>query len=138
MSSGSIIRILLLVIPAAWIVFRLMPVERSRYDNPRIMAQEAQEQPSHREPDKFVSHESVFKSHYQSHYTASGFAYPHYRLAYKYGFDLALDPDNQNMDWKNIEPQARRNWDERTLGQWSLHSDAVLYGWEEGIKQNGR
>ncbi len=136
MSAASIIRILILVIPAAWIVFRLMPVERSRYDNIRIAAQEAQAPPSHREPDKFVSRESVFKAHYQSHYTASGFAYTHYRLAYKYGFDLALEPDSQNMDWKTIEPQARRNWNEGSLGPWSQHHDAVRYGWEEGLKTN--
>jgi hypothetical protein len=59
-------------------------------------------------------------------------------LAYKYGFDLTLDPDNQRMDWKSIELQARQNWNEGIMGQWSQYRQAVLYGWEQGMRINGR
>jgi hypothetical protein len=41
------------------------------------------------------------------------------------------------MDWKSIEPRARQNWNEGIMGQWSQYHQAVLYGWEQGLKING-
>lgn len=91
----------------------------------------------HEETDLFLRHESIFEAHYQSHYATSGQTYQHYRLAYKYGFDLAQDRDNQKMDWKRLEPLARQNWNEGIMGSWSQHQEAILYGWEQGIKNHG-
>ncbi len=136
MNSATAFRLLILVIPVAWVVIRLLPVEHPRYGHLRAVAQQAQNE-SHHEADTFVSHEPLFKAHYQSHYTTSGYGYSHYRLAYKYGFDLALDPDNQKMDWNSIEPHARQNWNEGIMGLWIQHRQVVLYGWEQGIKVNG-
>jgi len=142
MSSATALRFLILVIPVAWVVIRLLPAEHPTYGNLRAIASQEhhveQEIPGREKEtfDKFVSHESRFKTHYQSHYTTSGYDYNHYRLAYRYGFDLALDPHNQQMDWNSIEPQARQNWDERIMGLWSQHNQAVLYGWEHGVKLN--
>ncbi|MDX2251248.1 MAG: hypothetical protein NW202_03095 [Nitrospira sp.] len=134
MNSTNAVRFLILVIPVVWLVIRLTPAEHSRPNHLQVMAQESYNLPSHREPDKFASNESLFKAHYQSHYATSGFEYHHYRLAYKYGFDLALDPDNQKMGWASVEPQARHNWNEGVMGQWSQHQQAILYGWEQGLK----
>ncbi len=120
-----------------WVVIRLLPAEHPRYGHLQIAAQQTQNQPSHHEADTFVRHESLFKTHYQLHYATSGYDFNHYRLAYKYGFDLTLDPDYQRMDWKSIEPRARQNWNEGIMGQWSQYHQAVLYGWEQGLKING-
>lgn len=151
MNSVSAFRYLILVIPIAWVVFRLLPAEHPRYGNLRAIALQEQEYQSRQVGqdrtagrterdketfDRFVSHESWFKDHYQLHYTTSAYDYNHYRLAYKYGFDLALDPHNQKMDWKSIEPQARQNWDEGIMGLWSQHHPAILFGWEQGVKLN--
>jgi ABC-type nickel/cobalt efflux system permease component RcnA len=136
MNSTTVFRFLILVIPAVWVIVRLLPAEHPRYGNLRAVAQQAQDHQSHQEADQFVSYESLFKAHYQSHYATSGYDYSHYRLAYKYGFDLAHDPDNQKMDWKTIEPLARQNWDEGVMGRWSQHGQAILYGWEQGVKIN--
>ena len=137
MNSATALRSLILVIPVAWVIIRLLPAEHPRYGHLQIAAQQAQDQPSHHEADTFVSLESLFKAHYQSHYATSGYDYNHYRLAYKYGFDLALDPDNQKMGWKTVETHARQNWSEGMLGPWSHHDQAILYGWEEGLKLHG-
>lgn len=138
MNSTTVIRLLILVIPAVWVVVRLMPVDHPQYANLRVTAQQAQDHLSMREPDQFSTQESSFKAHYQSHFVTSGYEYNHYRLAYKYGFDLALDPDHQKMNWTSVEPQARQNWNERSLGPWNQHREAVVYGWEQGIKLAGR
>ncbi|MGZ8374807.1 MAG: hypothetical protein ACXW4A_07735 [Nitrospira sp.] len=148
MNSSTAFRILILVIPVVWVVIRLVPAEHPRYGNLRAIASQAQEAQSHHmeqgttgrnkdTSDKFASLESLFKADYQSHFTTSGYDYNHYRLAYKYGFDLTLDPDNQKMGWTSVEPHARQNWDEGIMGLWSQHRSAVLYGWEQGLKING-
>jgi len=133
MNSTTVIRLLILIIPAVWVVIRLMPVDHPQYTNPPVSIQESTNRPSQQELDAFSVKESSFKNHYHAHFSTSGFVYNHYRLAYKYGFDLAIDPDHQTMNWTSIEPLARRNWDERILGLWSQHREAVLYGWEQGV-----
>ncbi|MDH5641161.1 MAG: hypothetical protein OEY28_07695, partial [Nitrospira sp.] len=90
MNSTTVVRLLILIIPAIWVVFRLLPVDHPQYGTLRLAAQQGQEPSAMREPDRFSTQESLFKSHYQSHFAASGYEYRHYRLAYKYGFDLAL------------------------------------------------
>lgn len=138
MNSTTVVRFLILVIPVVWVIIRLMPADHPQYGNLRVATEQAQHPQSHHETDRFVSRESLFKSHYQSHYATSGYDYNHYRLAYKYGFDLALDPDNQKMDWKSVEPLARQNWNEATMGRWNQHHEAILYGWEQALTVNGR
>ena len=137
MNSATAFRYLILVIPVAWVVIRLMPAEHQRYGHLQVAAPHDRDQLSPHETDQFVSQESLFRAHYQSHFATSGYEYHHYRLAYKYGFDIARDPDNQKMDWKSIEPLARQNWNEAVMGAWSQHHQAVLYGWEQGVKVNG-
>lgn len=142
MSAATACRFLILVVPVAWVVIRLLPAEHPKYGNLRALASQEHHVGQgmtgrdNETFDKFVSHESWFKAHYQSHYTTSGYDYNHYRLAYKYGFDLALDSYNQQRDWNSVEPHARQNWDERIMGPWSQHDQAVLYGWEQGAKLN--
>lgn len=143
MKASTAFRFLLLVIPVVWVVIRLLPAEHPQYGNLRALA--SQEHQSHQgttgqskeTSDTFASHESSFRAHYQSHYAPLGYDFNHYRLAYKYGFDLALDPDNQKKNWSSLEPQARQNWNEGIMGLWSQHRHAVLYGWEQGLKVNG-
>jgi hypothetical protein len=143
MTSTTAFRFFLLLIPVVWVIIRLLPAEHPQYGNLRTIA--SQERQSHEETtrqnkeasDKFVSHESSFRAHYQSHFATSGYDFNHYRLAYKYGFDVALEPDNRKMEWSSLEPQARQNLNEKLMGLWSQHRQAVLYGWEQGLKLHG-
>ena len=136
MGSTSMFRLLILIIPVTWVILRLLPADHSRSSHLRGVVQSAEEYKSHEEADLFLRHESLFEAHYQSHFATSGQPYQHYRLAYKYGFDLAQDRDNQKMDWKRIEPLARQNWNEGIMGPWIQHEQAILYGWEQGIKNH--
>lgn len=142
MNSATAFRWLILVVPVAWVIIRLLPAEHPQYGNLRAIAsqeRQAQQETAGRykeTSDKFASHESSFGAHYQSHFATSGYDFSHYRLAYKYGFDLALDPDNRKMEWNTLEPQARQNWNEKLMGTWSQHRQAVLYGWEQGVTIN--
>jgi hypothetical protein len=145
MKSPSYIRPLLIVIPLVWMFILLMTVARQAPNGAQLVAQ-AEEQPPPRQPqpsagmteqqmkilDKFVQHEARFKDHYQAHFSTSHYEYNQYRPSYLHGFELALDPRYRKTDWNNVEPQARRTWDESTMGLWTQYKDAVRYGWEQG------
>lgn len=133
MKSTTVVGILIILIPAVWVVVRLLPANHPRINTMRMTMQPVQEATGQRQADAFKENESSFQAHYQSHYALSGFDYNHYRLAYKYGFDLARDPENRKATWNLIEPQAQSQWDERTLGPWNQHREAVRYGWEQGM-----
>lgn len=150
MKSTTIFRLFLLVIPFVWVTMRLMPIERpsdGSYGNVQLIASQAQDRPSHQQQqdraarmteqekevlNKFVQHETRFKDHYQSHFSTSHYEYHQYRPAYQHGFELGLDPRYRRMDWSSVEPEARRTWDESTMGIWSQYKEAVHYGWEQG------
>lgn len=77
-------------------------------------------------------YEADFRQNYEANYANSGYGYDQYRPAYQYGFGLAKDPRYTTMDWKSLEMQAHRNWNEATMGPWDRYKDAVRYGWERG------
>jgi hypothetical protein len=83
--------------------------------------------------DQLKRHEPEFKDHYDRHYADSGYGYNQYRPAYQYGYELALDTRYRTMEWSTLELQARRGWDEATLGLWDRYKDAVRFGWERGV-----
>jgi hypothetical protein len=83
--------------------------------------------------EQLKQHEPEFKDHYGHHYADSGYGYNQYRPAYQYGYELALDTRYRTMEWSSLELQARRGWDEATLGLWDRYKDAVRFGWERGV-----
>lgn len=83
--------------------------------------------------DQLKRHEPEFKEHYDHHYAGSGYGYNQYRPAYQYGYELAMDTRYKTLDWSVLELQARRGWDEPTMGLWEQYKDAVRFGWERGV-----
>jgi hypothetical protein len=83
--------------------------------------------------DQLKRHEPEFKDHYDRHYADSGYGYNQYRPAYQYGYELAMDTRYRTTQWSTLEVQARRGWDEATLGLWDRYKDAVRFGWERGV-----
>src|SRR5215213_9233245 len=78
----------------------------------------------------------TFQRHYDSHYSKTGYAYSQYRPAYRYGYDLASDSRNKDVEWTAMEPAARSGWDSSKMGDWEQYKDAVRYGWETKRKKN--
>lgn len=83
--------------------------------------------------EQFTRQEPQFKQHYETHYADSGYAYNQYRPAYQYGYELATDQRYRKMDWSTLELQARRGWNDGTMGLWDRYKDAVRFGWERGV-----
>jgi uncharacterized protein (TIGR02271 family) len=73
-----------------------------------------------------------FRSHWQSNYANSGYSYERYKPAYHYGYTLANDARYQGRDWKAIEADARRSWEQQHQDSpWENFKDAVRHGWQE-------
>jgi hypothetical protein len=78
----------------------------------------------------FNTYDDRFRNHYQSNYT-SDYTYEQVQPAYRYGYDLATDERYIDRDWNEVEPEARRRWDERNPGTWEAFKDAVRHAWKE-------
>jgi hypothetical protein len=109
---------------------RLGPQDRS--DQEVALRRDAESLPPGAELAEITRYEPDFRQNYESNFANTGYGYDQYRPAYRYGFELAKDPRYDGMDWKTLEMQAHRNWNEGTMGPWNRYKDAVRYGWERG------
>lgn len=80
--------------------------------------------------------DQAFQRHYDSHFSKTGYAYSQYRPAYRYGYDLASDARNRDVEWTEMERAASRGWDSSKMGEWDRYKEAVRYGWD--TKRNKR
>jgi|GEM_PF-1700162 hypothetical protein len=97
--------------------------DRSVTDADRAFQQSASAQAwSTLEPD--------FRKNYRTTYANAGMSYEQVQTAYRYGYELALNPQIDAADWNAIEPQAKQSWESRRKGSWDQYRDAVRYGWE--------
>jgi len=53
-----------------------------------------------------------------------------YGPAYRYGFALAGDERYRDADWQDVEPHARRAWEEQNPGTWEQFKDGVRNAWD--------
>jgi hypothetical protein len=81
--------------------------------------------------DDYDTYEDNFRHHYVTHYAQKGRRYDDYEPAYHYGYDLTHDARFQNRAWTEVEPEARRAWEEQYVESWDQFKDAVRYAWEE-------
>ncbi|WP_119067811.1 hypothetical protein [Aggregatilinea lenta] len=79
--------------------------------------------------DDFDLYEKDLRTHYDTVYAGTGIPYAHYRVAYRYGYRLATDERYRSREWRDIEPDARREWDARHDGPWNTFVDAVQHMW---------
>jgi hypothetical protein len=80
----------------------------------------------------FEAYEPVFRNHFQTTVMDTGYTYDQYLPAYRYGYDLATDARYGSYHtWDELEPEARRYWDERNPGTWDRFKAAVERSWQE-------
>ena len=72
-----------------------------------------------------------FRRHHATVLGATDAPYEDYAAAYAFGRDLAADPHPTSADWEVMEPEARRQWQERCPGTWDRCRAAIRYGWEQ-------
>ena len=73
-----------------------------------------------------------FTGHCRARYGASGKPLDFYKFAYRFGYDIACNPEYDADDvWLVIEMKARREWVRKYPSyQWIEFRDAVRFGWQ--------
>jgi hypothetical protein len=77
-----------------------------------------------------ADYDSEYRRDFETRYTGRGYRYEQYAPAYQYGATCATDARYQNRDWQAIEPDVRRDWEDRGSGRWEDFKDSIRYGWE--------
>jgi hypothetical protein len=74
--------------------------------------------------------EADFRSHHHTNAARRHGPYEHYRLVYRYGYDLGADTRYRGAAWSTVEQQARPRWEERNPGTWEQFKDTIRYAWD--------
>jgi hypothetical protein len=75
--------------------------------------------------------EMDFTNHYRARFGSYGRTYADYEFAYRFGYELAVNPSLDGEVWLVIEMQARRTWKEQYPdSQWLEYRDAVRFAWQ--------
>jgi hypothetical protein len=82
----------------------------------------------------YENFDSVYRDHYDRTYVGTGFPYERYEPAYRLGYELAMEEEDEDRDWEEVEPQARREWESQENDAeeaWDEVKEAVKAGWDE-------
>lgn len=80
--------------------------------------------------DRFDVYEKDLRRHYDTNYAGTGITYERYLRAYRYGYDLSRDDQYEGREWREIEPEARRQWEsEHADAPWDIFADAIRHMW---------
>lgn len=76
--------------------------------------------------------DSDFRSDFQNRYSAMGGSYETYLPAYRYGSEMASDPQYQGHSFDEIESDLRTNYGQRYPDSgWDKVKGAIRYGWNK-------
>ena len=78
-----------------------------------------------------AGYEPAFRSHYDTAFASRGSPYEHWAPAYRYGYDLATDARYRDREWATVEPDARRDWEQRHTGTWEEFKEAIRHAWDK-------
>lgn len=84
----------------------------------------------------YEAFEVDFRAHHQIDPARSRGPYEHYRLVYRYGYDLGVDARYRNADWPDVERDARPRWEERNPNTWAEFKEMIQYAWNTARSQH--
>jgi hypothetical protein len=70
-----------------------------------------------------------FRGHHDTSAARRRGPYEIYRVVYRYGYDLGVDPRYRRAEWATVEQEARPRWEERNPGTWEEFKDTIRYAW---------
>jgi hypothetical protein len=77
-------------------------------------------------------YEALFHHNYESLYRNNDVPYEYYHPAYRFGYELAENNRFEDKSWEEVEPEARREWEERNENiSWEVAKDPIRYAWNE-------
>jgi hypothetical protein len=78
----------------------------------------------------FEACEDDFRGHYQRNAARRWDSYEIYRVVYRYGYDLGVDPRYRAVEWTTVEQDARPRWEARNPGTWDEFVEMIRYAWD--------
>ncbi len=85
---------------------------------------------TYRRPRTFENYVPEYRNHYNMYYGHTSNPYDFYLPAYLYGFNLGSNSYYRGYQWEQLEPEARRHWEEERPNTWDQVKDAVRNAWE--------
>lgn len=80
--------------------------------------------------------DEAYRRHFEQTLANQGYAFDDSRPAYRYGERLAQSDRFSGRDWSQIEPEARRLFEERNPGKWEQFEPAVHEGYNHARGQS--
>lgn len=80
--------------------------------------------------DDFELMEPTFRQHFNNTYGTPAYSYTGYLPAYRYGYQLAVNPDYLDLSWDEVRARASSEWNPET-STWNDVEDAVQYAWDQ-------
>lgn len=74
---------------------------------------------------------SGYRKHYDQGYANSGYSFDQVTPAYEYGHKLRGDGRFAGREWKDVEPNARADWEASNPGTWEKMKMAVKHAWDK-------
>lgn len=77
----------------------------------------------------WLDYETAYQRHWEANYAGRGQPYKVYAPAYRFGYTLAMEGEEER--WEAVADDARRRWQAEEQGNWEQFADAVRFAWEE-------
>lgn len=75
----------------------------------------------------------TYRDYWQQRYGTSGGRWEDYEPGYRYGWEMANNPQYRGRDWATLEPEFRRNWQTTYPNlPWDQYGQTVRESWEYG------
>lgn len=82
--------------------------------------------------DTYLGLRSTFRKHFAESMRGSALPFERYEPAYRYGYNLGVTPENQELPWEDVEPQLHKYYEsEYADGElaWKHYRDAAKHAW---------
>lgn len=77
----------------------------------------------------FDTRDRAFRNHYEENFAGTQEPYTNYTPAYRFGYFLATEDRFIDRDWAEMEPEARRIWEEEHGEPWDEYKGAIQFSW---------
>lgn len=103
------------------------PYNESQVSEFRSSVQDARNNATAR---SYADYQSRWRSSFDTHYAADG-TWEEYDPAYRFGYELAMNPTYTSYDWDRVEYDARTQWEATRPDTWERFKAAVREAWRD-------
>ncbi len=74
--------------------------------------------------------DTYYRNYYNNNLKNSGYTYDQYSPVFRYGEALGTSDRYRGKDWSAVEPDARREWENRNPGTWEEFKGSIRHAWQ--------